>query len=91
MVSRAQITLGDELHRKARERAAQLGVSLAEYLRRLVTRDLERPETQVDVSLVFDLGSSAGGDIATDKDAMLGEAAAALASHPTAHLSDAER
>ena len=55
-------------------RAADLGISLAEYLRRLVDQDLARPPRCADPSIVFDLGSSVGSDIASDKDRMLGEA-----------------
>ena len=74
MMVRTQITLESELQRKARRRASDLGVSLAEYVRRLVARDLARPEQKVDVSSIFDLGSSDGTDIAANKDAMIAEA-----------------
>jgi hypothetical protein len=77
MATRAQITLRPELQRRARERAAQLGLSLAEYVRRLVVRDLGEPERRVDASMVFNLGSSGGSDVARDKDAMIGSALAA--------------
>src|SRR5437016_6136404 len=40
MMSRTHITLDAEIQRKARQRASDLGISLAEYLRRLVARDL---------------------------------------------------
>jgi hypothetical protein len=80
MMSRTQITLDPETQRKARHRAAQMGVSLAEYVRRLVARDLDEPRRAVDVRAVFDLGRSSGADVARNKDAMLGEAAAALRS-----------
>src|SRR5437016_12002796 len=42
MMSRTQITLEDEMQRRARRRASDLGVSLAEYFRRLVARSEER-------------------------------------------------
>jgi hypothetical protein len=74
MMSRTQITLEKQLHRRARQRAAELGVSLAEYVRRLVTQDLASPQAKVDVSCIFDLGSSEGSDIARNKDLMIGEA-----------------
>lgn len=77
MMARAQISLEPEMHRRARERATQLGISLAEYFRRLVARDLGQPRQRVDPSAVFNLGSSGGADIARDKDAMLGAAMAA--------------
>jgi hypothetical protein len=80
MMSRTQITLDPELQRRARRRAADLGVSLAEYLRRLVSRDLGNVQTRPDPAAVFDLGNSGGSNIARHKNAML---AAAFAATPT--------
>jgi hypothetical protein len=74
MMSRTQITLENEVQRRARQRASELGVSLAEYVRRLVARDLARPETAIAVDRIFDLGSSGGANIARDKDSMISEA-----------------
>ena len=65
-----------QLQRRAHAKAAALGISFAEYVRRLVKRDLGEPKRKVDVSVLFDLGaSSESTDIARDKDKMLGEAA----------------
>ena len=66
--------LESEVHRRARRRASDLGVSLAEYVRRLVARDVAISVPKADVASVFDLGRSAGSDVARDKDAMVGEA-----------------
>jgi len=74
MMSRTQITLEPETQRRARQRASDLGVSLAEYVRRLVTRDLGGAQRKAEPALVFDLGSSGGSDIAKNKDAMIAEA-----------------
>ncbi len=74
MMAKTQIALETEMHRHARRRAAELGVSLAEYLRRLVARDLARPQAHVDVSRVFDLGSSGGSNVAKHKHRMVEEA-----------------
>jgi putative heme degradation protein len=71
---RTQITLETELQRRARQRAGQVGISLAEYVRRLVARDLARPEMKADVSSIFDLGASGGSNIAVNKDSMIAEA-----------------
>jgi len=71
MMSRTQITLEPEIQRKARQRASDMGVSLAEYVRRLVARDLGGQQPVAHPAAVFDLGSSGGSDIATNKDAML--------------------
>jgi hypothetical protein len=74
MVARTQITLEPEYHRKARARASELGISLAEYLRGLVARDLEGPRRTANPELVFDLGTSARSDVGKHKDDYLGEA-----------------
>ena len=77
MMLRTQISLTSETQRRARERAAQLGVSLAEYIRRLIARDLGQAVDQADPSRVFDLGSSGTSDISQDKATMIGEAVSA--------------
>ena len=74
MMSRTQITLDLETHRRARKRAAELGVSFAEYIRSLIGRDLASPRKAADPSILFALGRSAGSDIAENKDAMIAEA-----------------
>jgi hypothetical protein len=74
MMSRTQITLDPELQRRARRHAADLGVSLAEYLRRLVARDLGSARVKADPATVFDLGASGRSDIARNKSAMIAEA-----------------
>ena len=80
MMVRTQITLESELQVQARRRASEMGISLAEYVRRLVAQDLARPEQKPDISCIFDLGSSGGSNIAENKDAMIGEAISALRS-----------
>jgi hypothetical protein len=74
MLVRTQITLETELQRLARQRASETGVSLAEYVRRLVARDLARPEARADITCIFDLGVSGGSNIAKDKDSMIAQA-----------------
>ena len=66
-----------ELQRRAQAKAAELGISFAEYIRRLVAGDLgERKKNKPDISTLFDLGaSSQPTDIARDKDEMIGRAA----------------
>ena len=58
-----------------------MGVSFAEYVRRLVARDLAVPEATAEVDSIFDLGSSGGSDISRKKDSMIAEAFAV--SYPT--------
>ncbi len=87
MMSRKQITLDAEIQRRARKRAVDLGVSLAEYVRRLVARDLGGPQQIAKPSAVFDLGASGGSDIARNKDAMLAEAIASRRRKPRRNMS----
>ncbi len=77
MMIRTQISLDSERHAQARARAAELGVSLAEYMRQLVDRDVGRSPRVVDRSVVFDLGGGSPTDIASGKDRMIAEAIAA--------------
>ena len=52
-------------------RATQQGISLSEYLRRLIAQDLGPP----DISILFDLATLVSRtNIGRDKDKMLGEA-----------------
>jgi hypothetical protein len=64
-----------EMQRRAQAKAAELGMSFAEYVRRLVADDLGEPKPKADVSIVFDLvDEGPPTDIARDKDKMIGEA-----------------
>jgi hypothetical protein len=72
---RVQVTIDPELQRRAHARAAELGISFAEYIRRLVAQDLGPPKRSVDISIVFDLvDEGPATNIARDKDKMVGEA-----------------
>jgi hypothetical protein len=75
MITRTQITMDSDLQRRAHAKAAELGLSFAEYVRRVIAHDLGEPKHRADISLLFDLGASAEPtDIARDKDQMIGEA-----------------
>jgi hypothetical protein len=75
MNARSQITMDRELQRRAHAKAAELGLSFAEYVRRLVAHDLGEPKRKADISILFDLGASCQPtDIARNKDQMTGEA-----------------
>lgn len=57
------------------QRAALLGLSIAEYARRVVLADLGEAESTADVSDLFDLGfSRESTDVARNKNAMLADA-----------------
>jgi hypothetical protein len=76
MMARTQITFDPEMQRRARRRASEMGISLAEYMRRLLARDLGSSSMKLNPKCVFNLGGSGGSNIAKNKDAMIGEAAA---------------
>jgi hypothetical protein len=72
---RTQITIDPETQRRAHARAAELGISFAEYVRRLLSQDLGEVKRKSDVSSVFNLVT--GGprtNVARDKDRMVADA-----------------
>jgi hypothetical protein len=75
MNARTQITLDRDTQRQAQAKAAELGISFAEYVRRLVAQDLGGPKRKCDISVLFDLGASGEPtNIARDKAKLIGEA-----------------
>lgn len=75
MNARTQITLDPETQRRAQSKAAELGISFAEYVRRLIATDLGELEQKADVSIIFNLiDDGPPTDIARDKDKMIGDA-----------------
>ncbi|MCY3863104.1 MAG: ribbon-helix-helix protein, CopG family [bacterium] len=71
---RTQIALEPEQHAGVKRKAAELGISMAEYIRRLVERDLAAPRSQADISDIFALGGSGGSDIAAEGKSAIAEA-----------------
>ena len=74
MTVRTQITFDNDTQKRARRRANELGISMSEYVRQVVTRDLESPGVAAGVTSIFNLGSSGGSNIARNKHAMIAEA-----------------
>jgi hypothetical protein len=75
MAARTQITMDPEMQRRAQAKAAELGISFAEYVRRVVANDLGEPKPKPDISILFDLVKDGPAtDIARDKDKLVGEA-----------------
>ena len=75
MMVRTQIQLGAEQHRKAKLKAAELGISLSEYLRRLIDGDVgAEPKRKFDITRIFGIGDSGGSDVAKYKEQYLDEA-----------------
>lgn len=73
---RTQIALEAEQHALVRQKAASLGITMAEYIRRLVDRDLGRGGTDADVAAIIGIGRSGGSDIAAEGQAAVAEAVA---------------
>lgn len=74
MAVRTQVTLDPDTQRRARAKATELGISFAEYVRRLVASDLGERRPKADISILFDLvDEGPPTDIAHDKDKMTGE------------------
>ena len=73
-MARTRIALDPELVKRARQRAAKIGLSLDEYVSSLVESDLRVATQSSNISSIFNLGSSGGSNIAANKDAMIAEA-----------------
>ena len=69
---RTMIILPDHHHAEAKRKAAHEGISLSEYIRRLVAKDLY--QTDADPSILFGLFDSGGSRITDGKQAMISEA-----------------
>lgn len=82
MVVRTQVTLDSEAHRRAKQRAADQGISLAELIRHALDRELGHPEPRGDISEIFAMFDSGGSSVAKHKDEYVGEAV--RAAHPRA-------
>lgn len=67
---RTQIALDDEQHARVKAKAAELGMTMAAYIRSLVERDLGEERSNADVSAIFGIGASSGSDIANEPDAV---------------------
>jgi hypothetical protein len=75
MNARTQIKLDPETQRRAQDKAAELGISFAEYVRRLLAQDLGPARRNTSVSLIFDLvDEGPPTSVARDKDKMVAEA-----------------
>lgn len=74
MMARMQITMDPELQRRVKDRADEMGVSIAEYFRRLAEEDLAPRAQRRDVSGFFNLGASQGGSVAGNSDRWLEDA-----------------
>ena len=75
---RTVITLPDHMHARAKQRAADLGISLAEFARRIFEKELGMPAPQGDIDSICGMVTGEPFDMALDRERILGEAADAL-------------
>lgn len=61
---RTQIALDPVRHAQVKQKAASLGITMAEYIRRLVDQDLDGVAPQASPAAIIGLGRSGGSDIA---------------------------
>ena len=74
---RTVITLPDHVHALAKQRAAEQGISFAEFARRLFDRELDSAVPQGDLDAICAMVSGEAFDMAADGKAIVAEAAAA--------------
>ncbi|HJR92168.1 MAG TPA: hypothetical protein VJ938_07000 [Acidimicrobiia bacterium] len=74
MPSRSQITLESSLARRAKQRARDMGISFAEYVRRLIDQDLSGDSVRPRLDDLIGAGDSGGSDVALHEDEYLNEA-----------------
>ena len=75
---RTIITLPDHMHARAKQRAAELGISFAEFARRLFEKELAEPPTQGDVESIRGIVQGAPFDMSRDGRRIVSEATAGL-------------
>ncbi|MCQ3812775.1 MAG: hypothetical protein KTV68_19745 [Acidimicrobiia bacterium] len=71
---RTMVLLPDHHHAEAKRKAAREGISLSEYIRRLVARDLQQSAPNRDPSAIFGLFDGGESRIADGKQAMISKA-----------------
>ncbi len=71
---RTMIVLTDNQHALAKRKATHQGISLSEYIRRLIDRDLEEAAPAQSITALFGLFDDGGSNIAAGKQAMISDA-----------------
>ncbi len=71
---RAVITLSEELHALAKQRAADLGISFSELARRLFEKELSVPTPLGDIDAICGMVTGTPFDMAVDGQQTVGEA-----------------
>ena len=71
---RTVITLPDQVHARAKRRAAELGISFAEFARRLFEKELDSPIPQGDLEVIRAMVRGEAFDMTRDGKQIVGEA-----------------
>ena len=71
---RTVVTIPDHVHARAKQRAAELGISFAEFVRRLLAKALDTPAPQGHLDSICGMVAGAPFDMARDGKSILGEA-----------------
>ena len=71
---RTVITLPDHVHAKAKQRAAALGISFAEFVRRLLDRELAAPAPQGAIDSIRGMVAGPRFDMSRDGKRIIAEA-----------------
>ncbi len=77
---RTVITLPDHIHTVAKQRAAELGISFAEFARRLFEKELTTAAPQGDIETICGMVEGSPFDMASDGRSIIEEATARLGS-----------
>lgn len=75
---RTIITMPDHLHAQAKQRSAELGISFAEFARRLFEKELSLLAPQGDIDSICGMVTGTPFDMASDGERIIGEAADSL-------------
>ncbi len=75
---RTIITLPDHLHAEAKQRAAEQGISFAEFARRLFDKELSTAETQGDIEAICAMVRGEPFDMSYERKTILEVAVATL-------------
>lgn len=71
---RTVISLPDHAHARAKQRAADLGISFAEFVRRLLDRELNTPAPQASIDSICGMVTGSPFDMARDGKRIIAEA-----------------
>ncbi len=78
---RTVVTVPDHLHKLAKQRASELGISFAEFTRRLLEQELVGTDPQGDIDSIRGIVTGPAYDMAVDGERLIGEATDGLLTH----------